>query len=181
MANAEPHRPGKVDLFVNYHTPYCQFNPDLPPNYTQPDRWPALLPLAQKFASKHEGARFALLRLWSAPHFYPLMVGPNNRENAGFFLDGVGRPWEFRFVPKDMLASESMIHNMVQTRLKFMHKQVGDRVAHREDLVLVMAEDSKQLFKYATAVTFALQTRPWIMEVDLWKSFVNVELGVLDR
>jgi hypothetical protein len=41
-----------------------------------------------------------------------------------------------------MLASESMIHNIVQTRLKFMHKQVGDRVAHRGDLVLVMAEDS---------------------------------------
>ncbi|CAG9978536.1 unnamed protein product [Clonostachys byssicola] len=178
-ANTEPHRPGKLDLFINYHNPYCEFVPGLPPNYTPPDRWPVLLPLAQKFASKHEGARFALLRLWSAPHFYPLMVGPNNRSNTTF-LDGVGRPWEFRFVPKDMLATESMIHTIVQTRLKFIHKQVGDQVAHRGDLILVMAEDSKQLFKYATAVTFALQTRPWIREVDLWKSFVNVELDVLE-
>ncbi|VUC25117.1 unnamed protein product [Clonostachys rosea] len=178
-ANTEPHRPGKLDLFINFHNPYCQYYSGLPQNYTPPDKWPALLPLAQKFAGKHEGARFALLRLWSAPHFYPLTLGPYNRLLTSF-LDGIGRSWEFKFVPKDMLGSESMMHNMTQTTMKSMDKQLRGRVASRGDLILVMAEDSKQLFKYATAVTFALQTWPWVREVDLWKSFINVELDVLE-
>ncbi|CAH0052439.1 unnamed protein product [Clonostachys solani] len=178
-ANTEPHRPGKLDLFINYHNDYSYFTPRLPPGYIHPDTWPALLPLARKFAREHEGARFALLRLWSAPHFYPILVGLEQRRYTSF-LDGVGRTWEFRFMPKDALASEFMAHRVVEMILKLMRRQVGDRVAHRGDLVLVMAEDPKQLLKYATGVTFALETKSWLREVDVWKSFINVDLDVLE-
>jgi hypothetical protein len=30
------------------------------------------------------------------------------------------------------------------------------------------------------AVMFALQTKPWFRQVDLWKSFVNVDLELLE-
>lgn len=51
---------------------------------------------------------------------------------------------------------------------------------HRDDLVLVKGVDEADLMKRCTAVTFALQTKPWLREVDLWKSFVNVDLKFLE-
>lgn len=63
---------------------------------------------------------------------------------------------------------------MTKMRLDVLEKQFGDRVVQRADLILVMGEDSADLFKYCTAVTFAMQTKPWLREVDLWKSFINV-------
>ena len=55
------------------------------------------------------------------------------------------------------------------------------KVVLKSDLFLVMGEDEKDLQKLATAVTFAIQTRPWRLEIDLWKSFVNVDLKFLKR
>jgi hypothetical protein len=65
---------------------------------------------------------------------------------------------------------------------KFSHGwcELDERVLHRTDAVLVMGTDEKDLLKWCTAVTFALQTKPWLREVDLWKSFVNVDLEFLE-
>ncbi|KAH6603838.1 mfs allantoate [Trichoderma cornu-damae] len=176
----EPHRPNERDLFICYEDRYNNFPVEFPPFFSGPDQWPRLLPLAQTFASRHHGARFALLRLWSAPHFYPLMVGLQNRQGNSF-LDSVGRPWEWKFVPKDMPGSEFSIHHTVGRRLELLKKQFGDRVVSRGDLILVMGKDVADLLKYCTAVTFSIQTKPWLREVDLWKSFINVELDVLQE
>ena len=50
----------------------------------------------------------------------------------------------------------------------------------KRDLYVVMADDAEELMKLATGVMFALQTKPWKLEVDLWKSFVNVDLAFLE-
>ncbi|EGR47097.1 uncharacterized protein TRIREDRAFT_65012 [Trichoderma reesei QM6a] len=139
-AMTEPHRPDKLDLFICYEDPYNRFAPQFPPNFAGPDKWPKLLPRAEAFASKHQNARFALLRL-----------------------------------------CEFSIHLTVSSRLDVLKPQFGDRVVSRGDLILVMGEDAVDLMKYCTAVTFALQTKPWLREVDLWKSYINVELGLLQE
>ena len=53
-------------------------------------------------------------------------------------------------------------------------------MVQKRDLFLIMGRDEEELRKVATGVTFALQTRPWPLEVDLWRSFVNVDLGFLE-
>ncbi|UKZ96115.1 uncharacterized protein TrAFT101_010916 [Trichoderma asperellum] len=180
VAMTEPHRPDTLDLFICYEDRYNNFPTLFPPFFSGPEKWTKLLPHAQAFASKHQGARFALLRLWSAPHFYPLMVGLQNRQGNSF-LDSVGRPWEWKFVPKDMPGSEFSIHHTISKRLELLEEQFEDRVFTRGDLILVMGEDATDLLKYCVAVTFAVQTKPWLREVDLWKSFINVELGFLQQ
>jgi hypothetical protein len=179
-ANSEPHRPGKLDLFINYKDRHGNFNLTYPPHFVPPSRWPDLLSLARSFVVKEPAARFALLRLWSAPHFYPLMVGLNMRQPSSF-LDSMGRSWEWKFVPKDLPGSEFSVHNTINMRLEMFKKQFGDRVVHRGDLILVMGRDAADLLKYATAVTFVLQTKPWLREVDLHKSFINVGLELLEE
>ena len=134
---------------------------------------------ARKFAKQHQNARFAVLRLWSAPHFYPLMVGLENRINTEF-TDGLGRAWEFCFVPKDMPGSEYSIHHASRLRIMPFQKLFKDKVLIKRDLFLVMGEDEQDLLKYAVATTFAIQTDPWRLEVDLWRSFVNVDMGFLE-
>lgn len=32
--------------------------------------------------------------------------------------------------------------------------------------------------KRGDPVTFAVQTKPWLREIDLWKSYVNVDLAM---
>jgi hypothetical protein len=39
---------------------------------------------AKTFYAKNPNARFAVLSLWSAPHFYPLMIGWDNRDPTSF-------------------------------------------------------------------------------------------------
>lgn len=108
------------------------------------------------------------------------MVGLDKRQGLSF-LDSTARSWEWKFVPKDMPASEFSVHHATERRLELIRKQLGDRVVNRGDLILVMGEDAADLLKYCTAVTFAVQTKPWLREVDLWKSFINVELGFLQQ
>ncbi|KAM0283247.1 hypothetical protein ACHAQK_011072 [Fusarium lateritium] len=178
-ANKEPHRPDKLDLFISYKDQYGNFPMPFPPTFVHPSKWPQVIPCAQDFAKKHENARFALLRLWSAPHYYPLMVGPFNRQNTSF-LDSLCRSWEWKFVPKDMPGSEYSAHHTTGKRLEILKHKFGDRVINRGDLILVMGEDADDLLKFCTAVTFAIQTKPWLREVDLWKSFINVDLGFIE-
>jgi hypothetical protein len=243
-ANTEPHRPNKPDLFIHYD--WSRNTPALPVNYIDYTDWPDLLPLARSFAARHPTSpRFALIRLWSAPHFYPLMMMIPTRQPMSF-LDPAGRAWEWKFLPKDMPESEWSIHNTVRLRLGCLRQaimgvsdaelasaaiaasrldgetgkaarprgkktrreveedklrarveaqekwkadgkwnygtcELDGRVFHRGDLVLVMGTDQMDLLKWCTAVVFAFQTKPWFREVDLWKSFVNVDLGFLER
>lgn len=177
-AKTEPHRPGKLDLFINYEDRYGNFPMVFPPSFVHPSKWPHVLPRAESFAEKNKGARYALIRLWSAPHFYPLMVGLGNRQNTSF-LDSAGRSWEWKFMPKDMPGSEYSAHHTTERRLKLLEKQFEGHVMSRADLILVMGKDDDELLKYCTAVTFAIQTKPWLREIDLWKSFINVDMEFL--
>lgn len=71
-----------------------------------------LLAIARKYAAKHPNASFAFLRIWSAPHFWPLMLGLEKRDWMSF-SDVVGRSWTWSFIPKDMPFSEwSMQQNL---------------------------------------------------------------------
>ncbi|RMJ18642.1 hypothetical protein CDV36_001762 [Fusarium kuroshium] len=177
-AKKEPHRPHKLDFFINYEDRYGNFPMNFPPSFVHPSKWPQVMPAAESFAEKNPGARFALIRLWSAPHFYPLMVGPFNRQNTSF-LDSAGRSWEWKFVPKDMPGSEYSAHHTTEKRLKLLQKQFEGHVMSRAGLILVMGKDADELLRYSTAVTFAIQTKPWLRDIDLWKSFINVDLEFL--
>ena len=153
----------------------------MPPNLQDPRiSTSSLRSSIRHFASKHPKARFAVLRLWSAPHFYPLMLGHDKRDNHSF-VDSVGRSWEWKFIPKDMPCSEWSIHHQCRLRLQpFMHLLKG-KVEVRRDLFIVMGTDEEDLLKVATAVTYAVQTKPWRLEIDLWRSFVNVDATFLEE
>ncbi|KAI3337564.1 hypothetical protein HD806DRAFT_43606 [Xylariaceae sp. AK1471] len=180
IANTEPHRPGKLDLFIDYaDRKKAGHFPTNVPGLVRPDQFPVLLPIARDFEAKNKGARFAVLRLWSAPHFYPAMLGDHNRMGTAF-LDSAARSWRWNFIPKDMPISEWSMYNNLYLRLDLLKKQFGDRVIHRSEIVLVMGLDQLDLLRYATAVTFAVQTKPWFREFDLWKSFINVDIGFLE-
>ncbi|KAK4449551.1 hypothetical protein QBC34DRAFT_494356 [Podospora aff. communis PSN243] len=252
-AITEPSR-STTEMYIKYYR-RDDFTTKLPPNYIDYTEWPDLLAQARPFAAAHATARFALLKLWSAPHFYPLMLQTPSRL-ATAFIDPRGRSWTWKFLPKDMQASEWSIHNTVRLRLGALRQtmlgvsdaelaraaaerakaaqdakkaaieessksvkkkekektwwdhqyqrdkkkwdngekwkadekwdymagecELDHRVFHRGDLILVMGEAEQDLLKWCTAVTFALQTKPWFREVDLWKSFVNVDLDFME-
>jgi hypothetical protein len=136
---------------------------------------------ALAFSTKHPSARFAILSLWSAPHFYPLMIGPNNHD-ATSFRDLIGRCFIWMFVPKDMPCSEYSIHHSAKGRLKGFgfERYFKGRVVVKRDKFLVMGKDEGDLFRLASAVTYAIQRRPWRWEVDLWRSWVNVDFKFLE-
>ncbi|KAL7625951.1 hypothetical protein AAE478_002720 [Parahypoxylon ruwenzoriense] len=185
VAGTEAHRPDKLDLFMDFadRKKAIQYPQNIP-GFVGPSDWPVFLPIARAFAEKHGNdhkARFAILRVWSAPHFYPAMIGGWNRQ-ATSFLDSSARAWVWKFIPKDMPISEWSMYNTLKLRLELLEKQlqVGERVVHRGETILVMGTDELDLLKYVTAVTFALQTKPWHREIDLWKSFVNVGFEFLE-
>ena len=168
---------GTRDLYIDYRV-----NLDVltfPPQIERPPSKDHLIITARQFSKDNPGARFATLRLWSAPHFYPLMVGIDKRyQNA--FTDALGRAWEWNFMPKDMPLSETTIHHAASLRIRPFKRVLGHRVTHRRDLFLVMGTDEEDLLRFTTATIFAIQTEPWRLEVDLWRSFVNVDLGFLE-
>ena len=171
----EPGRP--LDLYFDFRamTDEITINPELqePPPRTQ------LLTTARSFTSKNTTARFAFLRLWSTPHFYPLIIGIDKRDGMEF-RDGQGRAWVWKFIPKDFPYSEWSIHQQARLRIMPFQKTLKDRVWVRQDTFLVMGTDESDLLKLASAVTYAIQTAPWRLEVDLWRSFVNVDLEFLE-
>jgi hypothetical protein len=179
--NTEPHRPDQLDLFIDYADRENAVDPPklLPGDkLVTPSDWPEFLPFAERFADKHVKARFAVLRVWSAPHFYPLMIGPQNRRMTSF-LDPSGRCWEWRFIPKDVPISEWSMYISIRKRLDEIKTQLGHHVELRGDVLLVKGADQEELLKYTMAVTFMLQTKPWFREIDWWKSFVDVDLKFL--
>jgi hypothetical protein len=141
---------------------------------------PPLLDKARSFAAQHPSARFALLRMWSAPHFYPLMIGPGNRD-ATSFADLTGRMYVCMFVPKDMPFSEWSIFHSARQRTEPFAALLADRVVCRRNAYLVMGTNGDDLRQLAVATCFAVERRPWRWEVDLWKSFVNVDICFLER
>ena len=134
---------------------------------------------AAAYAAKHPAARFAVLSIWSAPHFYPLMIGWD-KHDATSFRDLVNRNFDWMFVPKDMPFSEFSIHHTAKMRLEPYKNYLGKNVVLKRDKYLIMGKNEKACFKLAAATTFAVQKNPWRLEIDLWKSFVNVNLGFLE-
>lgn len=191
FAAEEPHRPGQLDLFLRFEELPGMIYPK---DYVARQDWPELLPRARAFAAAHSGggggARFAVLRLWSAPHFLPLMIGYWNRPNFTF-MDSQCRSWEWKFIPKDFVGSEWSTHMTTMGRLKLVFeraekhatgkmKGMREKMVFRGDGILVMGEDEEELLRLVTTATFALQTKPWLREIDLWKSFINVDLEFLE-
>jgi len=106
------------------------------------------------------------------------VLGFDKRENHSF-VDSVGRPWEWNFIPKDMPCSEWSVHHQCRMRLQpFMHLLKG-KVEIRRDLFIVMGTDEEDLMRVGTAVMYAVQKKPWRLENDLWRSFVNVDVALL--
>ena len=138
-----------------------------------------LLRDANAFAAKNPNARFAILRVWSAPHFYPLEVKDTSRSENSFF-DTQDRIFAWRFLAKDKALSEWDMHKAIGIGVEPYMCRLKKYVKHRRDLFLVMAEDEDRLQTIASAVTFAVQTKPWLLEIDLWKSFVNIDLEFLN-
>ena len=168
---------GERDLYIDLRI--TQDAITFPPHIQEPPSREYYISSARRFARDHASARFSVLRLWSAPHFYPLMVGLDRRELSAF-TDALGRAWEWNFVPKDMPYSETSIHETARSRIQPFKHLLRDRVVVRRDLYLVMGEDEEDLLKFTTATIFAIQTRPWRLEVDLWRSFMNVDMEFLD-
>lgn len=175
FAHKEPGR--DLDLFVDFRLIIDDIA--LNPGLEEPPPTDHILSLARKFSAANETARFAMLRVWSAPHFYPLLIGLQKHQRVAFF-DSQGRAWEWKFIPKDMPYSEWSMHQQARLRIKPFKRVFGDRVLVKRDLFLVMGTDEKDLLKLATAATYAIQTDPWRLEVDLWKSFVNVDMDFLE-
>jgi hypothetical protein len=162
------------------------------------ERWPDLRARAKEFSQTRPNARFAVLRTWSNPYFWPCMCNLEKRA-ATAFNDGIDRGWLFKFVPKDMPEGEWSIHTSLERQFSqyqeplkvnatfmpgFSRKRFSkaeERVILRRDIVLVMAEDEDDCLKMATGTTYAMQSYPWLREVDLWKSFVNVDIDVVER
>ena len=69
------------------------------------------------------------------------------------------------FVPKDMPQSEWSIHYSASMRIKPFEKKFGGRVVCIRDSFLVMGEDEKDLLKYASATTYAIQRSPWFIHI----------------
>jgi hypothetical protein len=168
-----------MDLYLDYRAamPYHNIGSHLK-DPTGLDR-DFLIDKAKQFRAQHASAKFAALRLWSAPHFYPLMLGLDSRPECAF-LDDRDRCWEFKFIPKDLAHSEWSIHYQLSLRLEPYKRMFREQAIVAKDLVLVMGQDEKNLRQLAEGVTWAVQTRPWRLEIDLWRSFVNVDVEFLE-
>ncbi|PGH03249.1 hypothetical protein AJ80_08714 [Polytolypa hystricis UAMH7299] len=132
------------------------------------------------FPSTHSTARFSFLRLWSAPHFCPFMIGFDRRSYTSF-TDVIGRIWEWKFLPKDMPDSERSAHSNLRQRFAPYQRAFGEKLLLKRDMIIVMGESEEELEMLTTAATFVIQTQPWRLEVDFWKSFANVDERFMDR
>ncbi|KAF9737169.1 hypothetical protein PMIN06_012378 [Paraphaeosphaeria minitans] len=178
IAAAEPGRPH--DLYIDWrmNMPQAQVLGHLA-DPTPFDR-AHLLDKARAFKGRNPHACFSALRMWSAPHFYPLMLGVDSRKMVAF-VDDRQRLWEFKFIPKDMPYSEWSVHHQLSLRLKpYRRMLVTEQVIVARDLILVMGRDRQECRRLSEGVTWAVTTRPWRLEIDFWRSFVGVELDFLE-
>jgi hypothetical protein len=176
IAAKEPHR-DSWDLFIDWRGTIPSIT--MPHTMQDPFSIPPFLTTARSFSAKNPNARFAILRLWSAPHFYPLMIGFDNQDGTSF-RDLTGRTFVWMFVPKDMPNSEWSMHHTARQRTQPFAGLFGGKVVVKRNAFLVMGKDEDELKRLAMATTYAIQRKPWRWEVDLWKSFVNVDLGFLE-
>jgi hypothetical protein len=104
-----------------------------------------------------------------------------DRRGEESFADLNGRFWNWKFTPKDMPYSEKSCH--WNLKLKFDPYMAdfaqGKKLKLRKDVLLIMGEDEEEMIKLATSATFIMQTQPWRLEIDFWKSFVNVDVEFL--
>jgi hypothetical protein len=77
----EPARPGKSEMYFDFREDAQEMKPRQP--MQDPSRVTPLLETARDYAAKNPDAYFSLLRIWSAPHFWPLMLG---YDNVSFFF-----------------------------------------------------------------------------------------------
>jgi len=106
-----------------------------------PKEHPDILKHAKAFASKHDAAHFALLRIWGSPYFYHLVLGHDNKDFTSF-IDSQERCWKFKFVPNDMQSSEWSIHWSIHSMLLKFAKPLGyeemgkaGKVTHRMGVI----------------------------------------------
>ncbi|KAF2197150.1 hypothetical protein GQ43DRAFT_484368 [Delitschia confertaspora ATCC 74209] len=178
VASSEPGR--REDLYLDYRLHVPHMKPKMALEDPAPYDRDYMLMRARTFAQMNPNARFALLRLWSAPHFYPLLFSYENRI-LSTFLDDRGRLWEFRFMPKDMPFSEWSVHQQTSSRIKAARHAFKDQAIAATDVIFLMGKDEKDLRMLASAATFVVQTKPWRLEIDFWKSFVNVDLKFMEE
>ena len=88
VAKAEPGR--EADMYIDFREgiPLSKIVSHLK-DPTPLDR-DFLVTYVKRFADKHAKAKFSVLRLWSAPHFYPLMLGYERRAMCSFLDDRGG-------------------------------------------------------------------------------------------
>ncbi|KAL2061188.1 hypothetical protein VTL71DRAFT_7461 [Oculimacula yallundae] len=171
IAATEPHRPGVYDLFIDWRSNIETVT--MPRTVTDPHLVPSFKTLTKNFSLQNPTATFSILTLWSAPYFYPLMIGPQNRD-ATSFRDLVNRTYHFMFVPKDMPCSEWSIHKTATLRLDPWEHFFKGRVVIKRDKFLVLGKDREECEMLTCAACFIIQMKPWRLEVDTWRSWVGV-------
>ena len=176
MAGREPGR--DLDSYIDYRHMVPEFK--LQSATMVPPPKENLLRCVHKYASTNFNARFAVLRIWSAPHFWPLMVGLDNRDGT-CFCNTKGRVWQWNFVPKDKPFSNCSMHLASTNRLRPYKAKLDRNVFLMRDIWVVMGKDEEELRLMASAATFAIQTEPWRLEVDWWKSFINIDLDFISK
>jgi hypothetical protein len=95
------------------------------------------------------------------------------------FVDDRGRPWQWRFMPKDFSWGECRVQMELEYIMKPYNHIFGDQVIIARDLLIVMGKDKDDYRRLSEEVTWAVQTQPWLQEVDLWPSFVDVDAAFL--
>ncbi|KAK8151559.1 hypothetical protein BC567DRAFT_239398 [Phyllosticta citribraziliensis] len=175
--------PGRAtpDLFIDYR---IALDDGFSVSLADPDKLEPLLTTAQKFAAKNgaDTCCFSVLSLWSAAHFWPLMLGFGMRGDLAFF-DTASRAWEWKFVPKDMPFAERSMHKALALRFapfQAANAQLRDQIVFRRDRVLIVGKDRHECEVLTMAAAWMMTTRPWRLEIDLWKSWVGVDLELLE-
>ncbi|KAF1830577.1 hypothetical protein BDW02DRAFT_558680 [Decorospora gaudefroyi] len=177
VAAAEPNRP--LDLYFDYRGIGTEIKALSHLTDPRPFDRDYIVRTASRFQAEHASAKFSVLRLWSSPHFYPLMHAWDKR-HVCTFTDDRGRCWEFKFIPKDMPFSEWSVHQQLKLRLQPFQRVFGKQVVLAKDLMLVMGNDEKDCRRLSEGVTWLVQTQPWRLEIDFWRSFVNVDAKFLE-
>lgn len=76
-----------------------------------------------------------------------------------------------------MPYSEISMHHSAMGRIGPYKHLLGKNVTVSRNLYLVMGKDEAELSNFAIATVFAIQTAPWRLEVDLWRSFCEHRFG----